>query len=171
MPMCRAGTSPDQSGFTLLELALVVLLISLFTLLAVPLFSGPADAALASSARRLAGTARQLYNEAALSGRECRLVFNLDNGTYTARILGSDGELRPLPGLPAEAALRSGARFADIAVAGRGLTTHGEVTTEFTPAGWLPETVIHLQDGKRTLTLRLLSFTGTSEVYEGYRDF
>lgn len=171
MPMSRAGTCPDQAGFTLLELALVVLLIGLFSLLAVPLLSGPADAALASSARRLAGTVKQLYNESALSGREGRLTFDLERGTYSARLLERDGTLRPMPGVGSEGALRGNTRFTAIAVAGRGSFSRGEVTTEFSPAGWLPETVVHLRDGEQQMTLRLLSFTGVTEVYEGYREF
>jgi len=149
----------------------VVLLIGLFSLMATPLLSGPADAALSSSARRLAGTVKQLYNESALSGLEGRLTFNLEGGTYSARLLERDGTLRPLPGAGKEGKLRGDTRFTAITVAGRGSASRGEVITEFSPAGWLPETVIHLQDGERQMTLRLLSFTGITEVYEGYREF
>lgn len=171
MAMCRAGNSPDQRGFTLLELVVVVFLIGLFSLLTVPLLSNRGDAALASSARRLSGTVKQLYNESALSGLEGRLIFNLDSGIYTARLLERDGTLRPLPGAGKDGKLRGDTRFTTVAITGRGSITRGEVVTEFSPAGWLPETVIHLQDGDRQLTLRLLSFTGTTEVYEGYREF
>jgi general secretion pathway protein H len=46
------------------------------------------------------------------------------------------------------------------------------VTTVIHPVGWLEETVIHLKDEKgRTLTLRLMPFTGSTEIYEGYREF
>jgi general secretion pathway protein H len=152
-------------------LAVVVFLLGLFSLLATPLLSGPADAALSSSARRLAGTVKQLYNESALSGLEGRLIINLENGTYSAQLLERNGTLRPLPGAGKEGKLRGDTRFAAVAIAGRGSFAHGEVVTEFSPAGWLPETVIHLQDGERQLTLRLLSFTGITEVYEGYREF
>lgn len=172
MQTSRAGISPDTKGFTLLELAVVILLISLFTLLAVPLFSGPADGALASSARRIAGTVKQLYNEAALTGLEHRLVFHLERDNYTARVRGSDGELRPFPGMAGEVPLRGGVRFADIRVAGRGEFSSGDVEVAVSPSGWLPETVIHLDGGsERRMTLRILSFTGTTEVYEGYREF
>jgi len=171
MAMCRAGNSPEPRGFTLLELVVVVFLIGLFSLLTVPLLSGPGDAALTSSARRLAGTVKQLYNESALSGLEGRLIFNLDGGTYTARLRERDGTLRPLPGAGQDGKLRGATRFTAVAVAGRGSVARGEVVTEFSPAGWLPETVIHLQDGERQLTLRLLSFTGITEVYAGYREF
>lgn len=171
MAMCRAGNFPDQRGFTLIELMVVVLLIGLFSYLATPLLSGPADAALASSSRRLAGTVKQLYNECALSGLEGRLVFNIERGTYAARLRERDGTLRPLPGVGKDGKLRGDTRFTAVAIAGRGSVSRGEVITEFSPAGWLPETVIHLQDGERQMTLRLLSFTGVTEVYEGYREF
>lgn len=172
MRTSRAGICPDTAGFTLLELTIVVLLVSLFTLLAVPLFSGPADGALASSARRISGTVKQLYNEAVLTGREHRLVFYLERGTYAARFRDASGELKPLPGLAEEIRLRDGVSFADVTVAGIGQSSQGEIVTVISPAGWLPETVIHLSGGDaRRLTLRVLSFTGTTEVYEGYREF
>lgn len=172
MPTSRAGTCRKAGGFTLLELAVVVLLISLFTLLAVPLFSGPADSALASSARRISGLVKQLYNEAVLTGREHRLVFHLRDGTCTAQVKEANGELKPLPGRTGELSLRDGVRFAAVAVAGNGQFSGGEVATVVSPSGWLPETVIHLDGGgERRMTLRILSFTGTTEVYEGYREF
>lgn len=168
-----AGPFPSpQDGFTLVELSLVVLIIGLFSLLTVPIFAGWGEGSLQSSARRLAGTVKYLYNESALQKQEFRLVFDLDKGTYRARVLEADGQLAEVGGIGRARQLKGEVRFQDVAVAGHGKFTSGEVTTVIHPVGWLEETVVHLKDEKgRALTLRLMPFTGSTEIYEGYREF
>ena len=171
----RKGTVPlpsSQGGFTLVELSLVVLLIGLFSLLTVPIFAGWGEGSLQSSARRLAGTVKYLYNESALQKLEFRLVFDLEKGAYEAKVLNLDGQLTQLTGTGRRQELKGNVRFQDVAVAGQGKFTSGEATTIIHPVGWLEETVIHLRDEKdRTMTLRLMPFTGSTEIYEGYREF
>jgi general secretion pathway protein H len=161
-----------QAGFTLIELMVVILLVGLFSALVVPLVTGVGDDGLKLSSRRLAGTVKYLYNEAALSGRPHRLVFDLDGGTFSGRRLEETGELVTLAGTGRDQKLRSGVRFRDVVVAGQGQVSAGQTFTSFYPVGWLDETVIHLQEnGDREMTLRLLPLTGTTEIYEGYREF
>ncbi len=168
-PMSTAGTWSNTRGFTLIELAVVVLLISLFSVLTLPMLTGIGEDRLAVSARRLAGTVKYLYNESALSGLEYRLVYNLDRGTFKAKRLERDGELTDLPRIGREQSLRGEVRFREIAVGGRGSFSSGEVTTEIHPVGWMEETVIHLSEEGREMTLRINPYTGSTEVFEGYR--
>jgi general secretion pathway protein H len=127
---------------------------------------------LKSSARRIAGTVKYFFNEAALSGRPHRLEYNLDEGTFRVRRIEADGEVVELGGTGREQRLRGNVRFKDITIPARGSFSHGEVTTEILPIGWLEETVVHLEeeDG-RTMTLRIMPYTGTTEVFDGYREF
>jgi len=179
MPTSRAGTStdfhrdrPSQAGFTLIELALVLLLIGLFSTLVLPVFDGFGDGALRSEARRLAGTVRHLFNEAALSGRPHRLRFDLDGGTYGGRRLEEDGSLVSVGGSGRDHALPHGVRIRDVVVAGHGRSSSGQVETLILPVGWIEETVVHLDGGgELILTLRMQPLTGDTEVYEGYREF
>jgi general secretion pathway protein H len=152
MPTCRAGRSNSQRGFTLAELAVVVFIIALFAALTVPSLTGFGERDLSTAARRLAGTIKYLYNEAALERLPHRVVSELE-GTVAGR------------GLPGDV------RFKDIYVTGRGSFSNGTVTIEVFPVGWVEETVLHLIDGEEELTLRIAPLTGTTEVYEGYRDF
>jgi type II secretion system protein H len=165
------GARRRESGFTLIELALVVLLIGLFSAVSAPMLLGFGDNRLEPNARRLAGTVKYLYNEAALNGREYHLTFNLDEGTFRARVMREDGELAPVPGRWGEQTLKGDVRFQDVAVTGRGLYSSGEATSVIYPTGWLEETIIHLRQGDKVLTVRVKPFTGTSEIYEGYREF
>ncbi len=170
--MSTAGKLNRPSGFTLVELAVVVLLIALFTGLSIPLFGRLGDGGLDSSARRLAGTVKYLFNEAALSGRPYRLTYNLSQGTYRAARLETSGELIVEGGLVREQRLKGNTRFRDLAIGGRGTFSEGEVTTEILPVGWMEETTIHLEDGAdQVLTLHINPFTGATEVYQGYREF
>jgi len=179
MPTSRTGTStdlfpdrPPQAGFTLLELAVVLLLIGLFSALILPVFGGFGDGALKAEARRLAATVRHLYNESALSGRPYRLRFDLDRGTYGGRRLEEDGSLVAVSGSGGDHALPAEVRIRDIVVAGRGRSSSGETEVRILPVGWVDETVIHLGGaGEHALTLRLQPLTGGAEVYEGYREF
>ncbi len=161
-----------QAGFTLIELVLVVFLLALMASLSLPLISGFEPNGLASSARRLAGTVKYLYNEAAMTGLEHRLIFELEQGKYKATRIATSGELEDLQGTGAEKALSSGVRFLRIYQPQRGEQSTGEITTALLPGGWLEETIIHLQDeDKKQLTLRLVPMTGLTEIYEGNRDF
>jgi general secretion pathway protein H len=171
MPTSITGRSNSQAGFTLIELVLVVLLLGLLTSLTLPMLSGLEPDQLNVTARRLSGTVKYLYNEAAMTGREHRLIFELPNGSYRAVKLSPSGELQTLQGLGAEYKLRPGVRFMDIYQPQRGQRSDGEVTTTLMPGGWLQETIIHLQDdNERKLTLRLVPLTGLTEIYDGYRD-
>jgi general secretion pathway protein H len=170
-----AGTARRHradAGFTLLELAVVLFIIGVFSALVVPLFGGLGRDELKTTARRLAGTTKYLYNESALSGRPYRLVFDLDAGSFGGRRLETSGELVGLSGSGGEHTLPNDVRFRDVVVAGRGMTSSGTTYAAILPVGWIDETVIHLEDsGGHVLTVRLLPLTGTSEVYEGYREF
>lgn len=159
-----------QAGFTLIELGVVVVLIALFAIVTIPLFSATGTSDLGYSARRLGGTIKYLYNESALTGREYRLIYNLDHGTYQARMVEADGEIVDLPGMGKETTLAGDVSFRDLQLPGRGTFTSGEVTVRIYPSGWIEETSVHFKDGSgNSLTLHVMPLTGTSEVFEGYK--
>jgi len=161
-----------QNGFTLIEIMVVVVLVSLFMAFSVPLFSNIGTSSLGTSARRLSGTIKYLFNESAMTGLEYRLIYDLDRGTYRAQILEEDGSLVDDPDQGREASLKGSVRFKDLQLPGRGKFTMGQITTRLHPSGWVEETIIHLDDGDgKMLTLRVMPLTGTTEVFDGYREF
>ena len=162
------GKSTSAAGFTLIELAVVVALLGLFALLTVPLFGETGTSKLGYSARRINGTVKYLFNEAALTGREHRLIYNLDRGSYRARRVEADGELVDLTGPGRESRLAGEVRFRDLQLPGRGTFTSGEVTVRIHPTGWVEETLIRLVEGpEKQLTLHIMPLTGTGEIIEG----
>lgn len=172
MPTSTAGRLNNRSGFTLIELMLVILLLGMMAGLTMPLLSGFDPNRLNSSAGRLAGTVKYLYNEAAMTGMEHRLTFDFDNAAYRAEKINATGEWLPLLGVGAEHHLGEGVRFINIYQPGKGEQSEGEVTTTLLPGGWLEETIIYLQDEKdQKLTLRLVPLTGRTQIFDGFRDF
>jgi general secretion pathway protein H len=162
----------NRSGFTLIELMLVILLLGMMAGLVTPLLSGFDPDRLKSSAGRLAGTVKYLYNEAAMTGMEHRLTFDFDQEAYYAEKVNGLGEWLPLLGVGAEHKLAEGVRFVTIYQPGKGELSDGQVNTALLPGGWLEETIIYLQDEKKQqLTLRLVPLTGRTQVFEGFRDF
>lgn len=171
--MSTAGNWNNARGFTLVETALAVLLIALFSALSIPLMGRLGDGALDGAARRLAGTVKYLYNESALSGRPYRLTFDLEEDVYRAARLEVDGTLTDEGTGPArQQRLKSGVRFRNLSIAGRGTFSSGEITADILPVGYMEETTIRLGDDRnRILTLRINPFTGTTEIHEGDREF
>lgn len=172
MPTSTAGNSTDQRGFTLIELAVVVLLIGLFSALVIPRLPWVGEDVLKASARRLAGVIKYYYNEAVLKKHTYRVVFNLEEQSFGVVQWEDDGTLVPVDGPGRSQRLRGDTRFRDVELLGRGSSSRGEVTAEIQPSGWIDPTVIHLtrEDGQQ-LTLRVNPLTGTTEVFDGYREF
>lgn len=171
--LLRQFISPrnNQAGFTLVEIIVVMVLISLFMVFSVPLFGNIGSSSLEMSARRLSNTIKYLFNESALSGLEYRLIYDLDHGTYRAQILDANEQLVDAPDQGRQAKLKGSVRFQDLSIPGRGKTSVGQVTTLIHPSGWVEETIIHLEDGNSMLTLRVMPLSGMTEIFEGYREF
>lgn len=172
MPISTVGRSNNQAGFTLVELVLVVLLLGLLASLTMPLLGRGNPGNLNGVARRLAGTVKYLYNEAAMTGLEQRLVFDLGDGSYWSQERSESGELERRDGMGRRYRLPESVAIESIYQPRNGEYRSGEVITRMQPGGWLDETIIHLRDeDERKLTLRLVPLTGLTEFYEGYRDF
>jgi prepilin-type N-terminal cleavage/methylation domain-containing protein len=158
-------------GFTLVELSMVLFIIALAVTLTLPLLGKVGDADLHAAGRRLAGTIKYLYNEAVLEKTTYRLVFDLDHASYSAERRDDSGEWTKLPGRMGTTKLPDSVEIKRIAINGRGSFTTGEIKIQIYPAGWLDEAALYLQDGKYKQTLRISALTGTTEFYDGFRDF
>ncbi len=174
MPTSTAGKLNKlnkQRGFTLLELTIVVLLLSLFAALTIPVLSRFGRDDLAWSSRRIAGTVQFLFNEAAISGREHRLAFELQQNRMTAVLVEKNGETVSLERWEKRLILPENVKVKDVHIAGRGVFSSGSANIHFLPSGFLEESLIHLSDTEKDMTLRLNPFTGATEVREGYHAF
>ena len=101
----RRVISRDQvdaiGGFTLLEIGIALVVLALAFSLALPGLDAITGARMRAAAGHLSSSMRALYSEAALSGRTCRIAFDLDERSYrvecaqgAARISSQKEEVR-----------------------------------------------------------------------------
>lgn len=179
-PRCSPSRPPripsQESGFTLIELGLVLLIIGVVLALTIPRFQDRSHAELLSQARRMAVTFRFLRQEAILDGRTYRLNYDLDqqryfvtqaqNGPGQAAFVPAEGILSHGVTLPAPVAI------SDVSlplIAGK--LHEGVAYTHFYPDGYVDLTVVHMDNGQEAYTLRVDPLSGRVYVTAGYQDF
>ncbi len=153
VPSCSwRPTSPlaNSTGFTLLELAVVMFIVGLLIAVAMPRLTDLAGARLEASARRLATLARYLSGEAVFRGRLYRLHYDVDRHVYWVTVLttsqqGAEFVDEESP-LAQPVHLPPAVVFADVDVPDVGRVSTGQVYTHFYPHGYADPTVIHLRD-------------------------
>ena len=170
MPISKTGTSTEQTGFTLIELVVVISLLSIFALISLPLLTNQGDGGQRQAMRRLAGQVKLLYNEAALTRDIHLLTFNLDEDSFsTFRMERNGDQLEKVP--VAEARSLAPLRIEQIQVAGKGSFRSGEVTVRIYPQGWMEETWIQLENAATQITtLNFVPMTGSTRIYDGRRE-
>jgi prepilin-type N-terminal cleavage/methylation domain-containing protein len=161
---------PRSKGFTLIELAVVVILLGVMIALVAPRLGELGEANLKRSARHLTGMIRFLHEESQAKKREYRLRFDIQDGRYWAesfRLLSdSAGEFQKTTSVIAgEGSLFGQTTFRDI----RAGSHPDDPYIVFMPDGWVESTIIHLRDGSgRDFSLLVKPLTGNTELREGY---
>ncbi len=79
-----AASKSKARGFTLIEMGVTLLVMALLVSVAIPAFSVVTRAQLRSKSGELAGAIRSMYGHSAVSGKSCRMVFDLDANSYWA---------------------------------------------------------------------------------------
>jgi general secretion pathway protein H len=164
-----AGGAP---GFTLLEIAVVIFIMGLVMTLAIPYLGGFHGAELKSEARRLAGRANYLYDEASTQKVIYRMTFDLDhNGYYVTRLdpYAFQPKFAPYSGpWGNNVAMPPGLRLRDVSVEGIGGVKVGSISCLFYPDGYVDATVIHLASvSGQVLTLSFNPLTGSVGIVSG----
>lgn len=191
MPMSRAGTSnSSNSGFTLIELSIILILLGVMLLFAVPKLGNREDISLRSTARELAGTIQSLFDESVLNKTSYQLVFEITENRYLIIENKPDKEsVKPddseLPEDVTESSEQSETSevidvtdrykklpekifIKDITTETINKAAEGRVTIEFYPDGFMDKGVIHISNGKKDYTLTTTPLTGKVKVLEGY---
>jgi len=156
----------------MIEIAVVIFIMGLLLSLVMPYLGGFKRAALRSQARRLAGRATFMYDEAAGHKVVLRLTFNLDLNGYAVQRLDPyamrpvfEPDQSPAAGtvfLPPEIRIR------DVTVEGIGTARRGLIATNFYPEGYVDATIVHLEDsGGEVMTLMFNPLTGKVAITQG----
>jgi type II secretion system protein H len=158
----RAREHARDAGFTLIELALVLLILAVLASLAAPSLSVLGGARIDAEARRLGAVLSYLHDEAALRGRVYRLTFDERGAGYSVEVAREDtGEfVSPRseegwdPYAPESRALEPGVRIAAVETA-TGTSTGAPASVLFLP-----------EDARETLTIRLEGEAGAVRLLE-----
>jgi prepilin-type N-terminal cleavage/methylation domain-containing protein len=156
-----------MKGFSLVEIAVVVLIAGMVMLIAAPVFRDVLPAGrLESSSRRVSSVVNRLYNEAVFSGRAHFLEVSFERGVYEGFAEIPESEPEALRG--AGGSLPEGVFFSDIDVSGR-RHSEGAARIDFAPHGVISPSIVRIADsGGRILSLVIESYTGRVRVEEGY---
>ncbi len=158
-----------KNGFTLMELLVVMVLLSLLTAFAVPkirtsLFTDQ----LKATARKLIGLVNETGQEARINHRPYLLIFDPAARIFTVRAADKTEENVPSSIRPLY--LPSGVRVLDFSSVHGGKKDTGELRLWFSPKGYVDKTMIHLQDDSgREMTLALSPFLGVTRLFDSYR--
>jgi prepilin-type N-terminal cleavage/methylation domain-containing protein len=170
---CFASRMTEKRpAFTLLELAVVLLIIGLVLAVAMPHFGAFQGAELRSEARRLAARSHYLYEEAGAQKVLLCLNLDLNHSTYFVTRLdpfAAEPSFRPERG-PAGgvATMPADVRLRDVWVEGGGLFRDGIVKCQFYPGGIADAAVIHLFDRNGdVITVGIDPFSGAVAIIAG----
>lgn len=81
---------PSEGGFTLIEMMIALVIVALMTVVTVTGLRSFAKSDLRSTATRMAGAIRYLFDRASTTGHVHRLVLDFDNGKYWAEVSNDD---------------------------------------------------------------------------------
>jgi len=162
-----------QGGFTLVELAVIILIIAAFVTVVFPKFSnGLLDQQrLKSNVSKIAGIAEYARQRAVSTRLTHTLHFNMDQGTYWVTAHTSDGKLMPMTdGLHLKGRLPEDISFSGIDFPDIRTGSVNDITIEFSPQGWIEPATVYVASSKgRKMSIvmhEMLGYVETLEVIE-----
>jgi prepilin-type N-terminal cleavage/methylation domain-containing protein len=162
------GKNTDK-GFTLVELAVVIVVLGVMLSLVIPRLGELGEANLKQSARHLTGMIRFLRDESQAKKAVYRLSFDIQDGHYWAEVLTQlsehAGEFKRVSSeMASEGSLSGQTTFFDV----RAGSHPDDHYIQFTPDGWVEKAFIYLKDGNdKIFTLIVNPLTGGTELREG----
>ena len=170
--MSRLRIKSRTGGFTLLEIMIVVTIMAIVVGIGLPRFQSIFDVQIKSAIRRLVGTVRFTFNEAAMKKGFYRLFYDINENQYYVQRLAVTGEfLEEETSMLKKQTLPAGIMFEDVVTIHAGKIDEGVTFTQFFPNGYAERTVIHLKDAYETqYSLVIHPLTGRVEVFDRYID-
>jgi hypothetical protein len=161
--MVTGHRSLESTGFTILEMLIVLFLLTVVVVVVFPRFSLDED--LSSTGRKLVGVLRTFQGLAATNQQPLKLYFDLDQGTYWMMMVEGKEERLPLdPGWKIPRSLPESIRLTEVSV-GQEKRFSGRVSVSFFANGRIEPVTMYLMDEKNNLLgLAVDSLTGWIRV-------
>lgn len=161
----------NNSGFTLIELTVVVLLVTLMLLIAVPrVRDAVLTDSLQSTVNRLTNTARELRGEAVRNQTDYILNIDLSGNRLWATTADATPEARDEIKKKAPR-LAGDVKITDVYYFDHEKLTDGEAQIIFSKKGYIQPTVLHLARGESFFTIIFHPFLQTIETHNQYVDY
>lgn len=162
----------DNSGFTLIEIAVVLAIIGMVALLVMPRMPSSEQENLKMSARTLASSLRYVQERAATS--RTNYYLSLSPGTDSAGFLeiGGDGSAKaPTDPLLQKPPVKKGIQIADVVIPRLGKMQDGQVRLDVGMGGLRDLVTIHLRSTDGNFwTVMAFPSGGKVKVYDGYQE-
>lgn len=162
--------SCSQTGFTLIEIVVVMVIISMVLLLVLPRLPSSDQENLKISARTLASTLRYMQERAATT--RTGYYLTLAPGTESVKIVevGSDGSTKePSDPLLQKTPVKEGVVVADVRIPRLGKVSDGQLRLDVGMGGVRDFITIHLRSATGQFwTVMAFPSGGKVKVYEGY---
>ncbi len=166
----QCGNKQSRSGFTLIELAIVMAIIGMVMLLVLPRLPSSDQENLKTSARTLASTLRYVQERAATSRTAYYLA--LAPGTESLKILevGGDGSPKePSDPMLQKSPVKEGIMVADVRIPRLGKVIDGQLRVDIGVGGIRDFVTIHLRSAEgKFWTVMAFPSGGKVKAYEGY---
>ena len=159
-------------GYTLIELIVVIILISLMMTLTIPRFRNAVlSDNLESATRRLINTIKTLRVDSIRERKAYYLRFDLESGRFWVDSSDMNEEAHSIA-LEKVYSLPDDVHILDIQLKDKGKITTGETAILFSRKGYIQPSAIHLgSDEDKKFTLALSPFLGRIKLFEDYIDF
>lgn len=161
----------NRKGYTLIELALVIVLLGLTLAVTIPKFRQTIlTNNLNTTTRRIIGLADGLREEAIRQQVVCFLYFDLEGNRYWSITSAMTQEERDTA-RDAASRLPADVRLTDVWTNEEGKKMAGEAVIFFSKKGYSDQAVIHLaSDSDKVKSLVFAPFLGTTKIYDTYVD-
>jgi prepilin-type N-terminal cleavage/methylation domain-containing protein len=157
------------SGFTLIEIVVVVLIIGLIALFVLPRMTGFSKDNGKTAIRHLTGTIHSLRDESEIRQKIFRLTFYLSEQRYDISYLADNGEFVPYHSASVEkGAWGRGMLLKDVVTPRQGKVAEGSASLFFYPQGRVDKGLIHFEEEGHPMTLEVHSLSGKVKWLEGY---